>query len=241
MQIPRRLVALALMAASAMLACSVEADQTTDKIKTTLQSRLGNQVDIKGVSKSPIAGLYEVNLGSDIIYTDANADYVINGEIVDTRTHRNLTEARSNEINRVDFSSLPLADAVKVVKGDGKRKLAVFSDPNCPYCHRLEEVLQSVNNVTVYTFLYPVLSPDSTQKSKAIWCSPDRGKAWEAWMLERHQPMSASCDTSVLDKNLALGRHLNVSGTPTLFLADGTRMVGAQSADDLNQALAAVK
>jgi thiol:disulfide interchange protein DsbC len=130
---------------------------------------------------------------------------------------------------------------VKVVKGNGARKIAVFSDPNCPYCKQFETTLKSVDNVTVYTFLYPVLSPDSTAKSKSIWCSTDRAKAWESWMQDHQAPTAAgTCDTAAIDKNLALGRAMNVEGTPTVFLADGRRLPGAVPADRLNKELSAV-
>ncbi|QYD70798.1 DsbC family protein [Paraburkholderia edwinii] len=236
-----RIAALVLTVAAVALGCSAQADQTTDKLKSTLQSRLGSDVEIKGVSKSPIAGLYEVNLGSQILYSDANGDYLLLGDLVDAKTRKNLTEARLSELNRIDFASLPFANAVKVVKGDGSRKIAVFSDPNCPYCRQLENTLKSVDNITVYTFLYPVLSPDSTAKAKSIWCSTDRAKAWESWMTQRNAPTAAgTCDTAAIDKNLSLGQSMNVSGTPTVFLADGTRLPGAVPADQLNKALAAV-
>ncbi len=213
-----------------------------DKLKATLQARLGSDAPVKSVSKSPVAGLYEVNLGSQIIYSDAAGDYVLLGDLVDTRTHKNLTDARLSDLNRIDFTSLPFANAIKVVKGNGARKIAVFSDPNCPYCKRLETTLQSIDNVTVYTFLYPVLSPDSTLKSKAIWCATDRAKTWQSWMLDHRTPSGAgNCDTSALDKNLALGRGMNVTGTPTIFLPDGRRLPGAVSAEQLNQALASSK
>jgi thiol:disulfide interchange protein DsbC len=241
MKKPIRIAVIALAVASAALGCTAQADQATDKLKATLQTRLGD-VDIKSVSKAPIAGLYEVNLGSQIIYSDANGDYVLLGDLVDTKKRANLTEARLAETNKIDFASLPLANAVKVVKGDGSRKIAVFSDPNCPYCKQLETTLKSVDNVTVYTFLYPVLSPDSALKAKSIWCSADRAKTWEAWMLDHHAPSAAgNCDTSALDKNLALGRGMNVTGTPTVFLADGRRLPGAVSADQLDKALSAVR
>lgn len=232
----RGALSAALIAAMA-LGCSAHADQTTDKLKATLQARLPD-LQIKSITKAPVAGLYEVNVGAQLIYSDANGDYVFVGDLLDTKAHANLTEARLAEINKVDFASLPLADAVKVVKGNGSRKIAVFSDPNCPYCKQLEASLKSIDNITVYTFLYPVLSDDSTAKAKAIWCSADRAKTWEAWMLERRAPSgTGNCDTSAIDKNLALGRGMNVTGTPTIILADGRRLPGAVSADALERAL----
>jgi thiol:disulfide interchange protein DsbC len=239
MPIATRIAAAAALAAAVSLGCTAHADQTTDKLKSTLQARIPD-IQIKGIAKAPIAGLYEVNLGSQLIYTDASGDHVIAGELLDTKTHTNLSEARLAELNKVDFAGLPLKRAVKVVKGNGSRRIAVFSDPNCPYCKQLETTLKSVDNVTVYTFLYPVLSPDSMEKSKAIWCSSDRAKTWESWMVDHQPPASAAgnCDTSALEKNLALGRDLNVTGTPTIILSDGRRMPGAVSASALNEALA---
>ncbi|MEA3122770.1 MAG: thiol:disulfide interchange protein DsbC [Paraburkholderia sp.] len=232
-----RHAALAVFAAVLTIGCSAHADQTTDQLKATLEARLPD-VEIKGIAKAPIPGLYEVNLGTQILYSDAKGNYVLVGELLDTKSRTNLTEARLSELNKVDFASLPLGDAVKVVKGNGSRKMVVFSDPNCPYCKRLETSLKSIDNVTVYTFLYPVLSDDSTAKSKSIWCSADRAKTWEAWMLDHQVPAAAgSCDTSAIDKNLALGRSMNVTGTPTIILADGRRLPGAVPADALDRAL----
>lgn len=242
MPLAMRIAAAAALAAAVSLGCSAYADQTTDKLKTTLQARLP-EIQIKSISKAPIAGLYEVNLGTQLVYTDASGDYVIAGDLVETKTRSNLSEARLADLNKIDFASLPLERAVKVVKGNGSRRIVVFSDPNCPYCKQLETTLKSVDNVTVYTFLYPVLSSDSVAKSKAIWCAADRGKTWEAWMVDHRPPMSpaANCDTTVLEKNLALGRGLNVTGTPTIILTDGRRLPGAVSVDELNGALASAR
>jgi thiol:disulfide interchange protein DsbC len=237
----RALVAVATLAAVFGIGIAAQADQTTDKIKSTLQSRIGD-ADIKSVEKSPVPGLYEVNLGAQIVYTDATGNYLLMGDLVDTRTRTNITEARLAETNKIDFAKLPFENAVKVVKGTGARKIAVFSDPNCPYCKQLETTLKSVDNVTVYTFLYPVLSPDSTVKSKSIWCSKDRSSAWEGWMLDHAAPTAAaSCDTTAIDKNLKLGQSMNVTGTPTVFLADGRRLPGAVPADRLEKELSAVR
>jgi thiol:disulfide interchange protein DsbC len=232
-----RFAIAAALAAMLGIGCSAQADQTTDKLKQALEARVGDAT-IKSIEKTPIPGLYEVNLGSQIIYSDATGNYVLIGDLVDTRSSKNLTEARLSETNKIDFAKLPLENAVKVVKGNGSRKIAVFSDPNCPYCKQLETTLKSIDNVTVYTFLYPVLSPDSTAKSKSIWCSKDRGMTWESWMLDRKAPTTAgTCDTTAIDKNLKLGRSMNVTGTPTVFLADGRRLPGAVPADRLEKEL----
>jgi thiol:disulfide interchange protein DsbC len=222
-------------------AAAVRADAVTDKLKAVLQDRLGPEETIVGVAKSPVPGLYEINLGQQIIYSDATGDHLLLGDMIDTRTRTNLTQARLSDINRIRFDTLPLADAIKVVKGNGSRKIAVFSDPNCPYCKRFEQTLRGVDNITVYTFLYPILSPDSTVKAKTIWCASDRAKTWESWMVDRKAPTGGNqCDTAALDKNLALGHQLNVDGTPTVFLADGSRLPGAVDADELEKRLADV-
>jgi thiol:disulfide interchange protein DsbC len=242
MKITLRTVFAAAVTVAALFGIGVaaQADQTTDKLKATLQERMGD-AEIKSVTKSPIPGIYEINLGSQIVYSDATGNYMLLGDLVDTRTRTNLTEARLSEMNKIDFAKLPFENAVKVVKGDGSRKIAVFSDPNCPYCKQLENTLKSVDNVTIYTFLYPVLTPDSSVKSKSIWCSQDRSRAWEGWMLDHTAPTAAGgCDTTAIDKNLKLGQAMNVSGTPTVFLADGRRLPGAVPADQLEKALSAV-
>jgi thiol:disulfide interchange protein DsbC len=238
----RRVLPLLSMAVLAMLPLSrAYADATTDKIKAALKARLGDDIQILNVLKTPIPGIYEVDTADQIVYSDASGDYVLTGDLMDMKNHVNLTDARSTELNRIDFAKLPLDDAVKMVKGNGERKIAVFSDPTCPYCHKLEEELKSVDNVTVYTFLFPILSPDSTVKSKSIWCSSDRAKAWTSWMVDRRAPSAAgTCDTTVLSHNLELGRALHVTGTPTVFLADGRRLPGAVTADRLEKEMSSV-
>lgn len=223
-----------------------KADASLDRVKAAVQKTLGADAPIKSVARTPIPGLYEVSIGGEILYADEKAQYVIlGGNLVDTRTRQNLTEARQSELNKVDFAKLPFDRAFKYVKGNGSRKIAVFSDPNCPYCKRFEETLKSskIDNVTVYTFLYPVLGPDSDAKSKAIWCAADPVKAWHDWMLDKKAPPAATakCDDAPVRQNVALGHQYNVTGTPTIILADGRRLPGAVPAEELEKALATVK
>ena len=210
-------------------------------LKKTVEDRIGTPVD--AVSKLPVGGLYEVRVGTDIFYTDASGNYIIVGNIIDLRTRENLTKKRVEALvdaatPKVKFADLPLDSAVKIVKGNGKRQLAIFEDPNCVFCKRLEKSLQEISDVTIYVFLYPILGPDSLTKSKQVWCAADRGRAWSDWM-ERGTALTGdgACATP-LDKNLALGKKLRVDGTPTLFFSDGRRVPGAVPADELAKLLA---
>lgn len=197
---------------------------------------------VESVAKTPYGGLYEVVLKSgEIVYTDDQVGFIIDGSVIDSKTRRNMTQARQNQLSAIDFNTLPLEQALKVVKGNGSRTVATFEDPNCGYCKKLVKELQGLKDITIYTFLYPILAPDSTEKSKNIWCAKDRGKAWTDWMTEAKVPASASCDTGAIDKNLTLGRKLRIQGTPTLFLADGSRIGGYVSAAELEKSLAQVK
>jgi len=214
--------------------------QSNEKIKAELQKQFGSKIQIKSISPSPIPGIFEVVANSSIIYVDASAKFLIQGSITDLKTGANLTDAREDEINRIQFSDLPLQDAVKFVRGDGLRKMAVFADPNCGYCKTLEKTFQNMENITVYTFITPILSPDSTQKSKAIWCSSDPSKTWVAFMtMQTPVPSKTDC-ANPLDRNIALGKKLGISGTPAIFFADGSRIPGAASKDDLEKKLALV-
>jgi thiol:disulfide interchange protein DsbC len=179
-------------------------------------------------------------IDSDIFYVDANVNYVLVGRAIDARTREDLTEKRRDEILRVDFKSLPLDLAVKTVRGNGSRVFVVFADPNCPYCKRLERDLVMLDNVTMYTFLYPILSPDSMDKSKAVWCSNDRAAAWQDMMVNGKTvpPAPADC-VHPLQKTLALGQKLNVTGTPTIVFTDGRRLPGAVPLSRIEQMLTA--
>lgn len=197
------------------------------------------------VTKTPYAGLYEVFMGGQIIYTDEKLTFLIaEGRLVDTKTKKDITGERLEELTKIDFSTLPLNQAIKVVKGNGSRKLVVFSDVDCPYCKRLERnELSNITDVTIYTFLYPIeqLHPDAANKSKLIWCAKDRVKAWEDWILRDQLPSSAgSCDVP-LEKVGELARKIGVTSTPTLIFSDGKRMLGAQPYKEIERMLSAVK
>ncbi len=199
------------------------------------------KVKIESVVKTPYSGLYEVFLDGQIVYTDEKFSFlIVEGRLVDPKSKRDITGERLNELTKVDFSTLPLDQAIKVVKGNGSKKLVVFSDPDCPYCKRLEQKeLIGISDVTVYTFLYPLeqLHPDSANKSRAIWCAPDRAKAWEDWILNAQLvKVSGTCDTPI-EKVAELGRKLGITSTPTLLFANGKRMLGAYPAKDIEKAL----
>lgn len=198
----------------------------------------GLKVDL--VRVTPMPGLYEIQVGPDLLYADANVNYVLQGSLIDARARRDLTAERLETLQKVSFDTLPLDRAIKQVKGDGSRQIAVFEDPNCGYCKQLQRTLQDVDNVTVYTFLFPILAPDSTTKSRNIWCSADPAKAWQDWMLKGQAAPEAQCDTPI-EANLALGRKLNVQGTPALFFSDGSRVNGALPLDALKKKLDSVK
>ena len=220
----------ALLVMTSLIASCVAAETPIEaNIKKVLEPRLGEGAKIESVKKTDIAGLYEVRTGGNIIYTDQKGEYIISGQIFNAVTMQNLTKIRVDEINKIKFSDLPLENAVKLVKGDGKRVLAIFEDPNCGYCKRFRQTtLKEIDNVTVYTFMYNILSEDSAVKSKNIWCAPDRNKAWDEWMVNgKAAPVAAASCESPNDKVSALGHKLRINATPALFFADGTRVAGA--------------
>ena len=231
-----KLIPSLLAAASLGLALTATAQEPA--IRKTLAERIPQLEKIDEVRATPMGGLYEVRVGTDLFYTDAKGNFLIQGELIDTKARRNLTEDRINKLTAVDFNTLPLQDAFATVRGNGKRKLVVFADPNCGYCKRFERDLQNVDNVTIYTFLYPILSPDSAEKSRNIWCAKDRNNAWNDWMLREKTPAAASCDTAALQRNLAFGKKHKITGTPTLLFANGARVPGAIGAADIEKRLA---
>jgi len=206
---------------------SVAAIADEAEIRRAMEAKLGTKVE--SVAKSGYLGLYEVYADGNIFYTDDKVTAIMVGaQMIDARSMKNVTEERMRKLTAIKFSELPLERAIKQVRGDGKRVLATFEDPNCGYCKRLAKDLQKLDNVTVYTFLYPILSEDSVRKSRQIWCSADRARAWNDWMMDGKAPASKEdCDVSAVAKNQEFGRKLNITGTPTIFFADGERVPGA--------------
>ena len=215
--------------------------QPEQQIKTEIQKKLGTNAKVKSVSPAPVSGLYEVLVGNDIFYTDASGKYLIQGEIIELASGKNITEQRQADLNRIKWSDLTPANAIKNVRGNGSRQLAVFSDPNCGYCKRLEKSLQQLDNVTIYTYLIPILSPDSAQKSKQIWCSADPYKAYMDWMINGITPSGKSDCNTPLDKNMAFAKTYGVTGTPTLFFTDGSRFPGAVQITDIEKKFNSLK
>lgn len=198
---------------------------------------------VESVTKTPYPGLYEVFMGGQIVYTDEKLNFLIaEGRLVDPKTKKDITGERLEELTKIDFNSLPLNQAIKVVKGNGSRKLVVFSDVDCPFCKRLEQnELANIDDVTVYTFLYPIesLHPDAANKSRSIWCAPNRVKAWNDWIFNNKLPTTAAkCDVP-LENVGEMARKYGVTSTPTLFFADGKRMLGAQPHKEIERYLQA--
>ena len=204
-------------------------------IRKALTPKLGG-AKIEGVQPAPMAGLWEVRVrgrsGVQLLYTDAAGTFLIDGNLYDLKNDRNLTDERLRVLNAIKFESLPFEQAVKVQRGDGRRVVAMFSDPYCPYCQKFEQTLQKINDITIYVFMYPVIRPQNADHSKAVWCSPDRQKAWlDLALHHKPPPVAPSCDNPV-EKNLELGQSLGVNGTPTLIFANGERVGGGMGASD---------
>jgi thiol:disulfide interchange protein DsbC len=232
------LLRVAAMCALCLLSLPALADEA--QIRRALGAELGSNA-VEAVSPGPMPGIWEVLVrtrdGKQVVYTDATGSYLIQGSIYDVRNGRDLTEERMRKLTAIKFESLPLDQAVKVKRGDGRRTLVMFSDPYCPYCQKFEQALQQIDDITVYVFMYPVIRPQAADHSRAVWCSPDRAKAWLELALDHKRPAaSPDCDNPV-EKNLQLGRALRVNSTPTLILANGERVSGGMSAKALQDVL----
>ena len=232
----------AVFAAAALATLAVPLAQAQE---ATIRKNLGERVPqlqkIDEVSRTPMNGLWEVRVGNEILYTDAEGNFLIQGSLIDAKQKRNLTEERVEKLSAIDFDALPVKDAFTIVRGNGKRKMAVFEDPNCGYCKRFERDLQKVDNITIHMFLYPILGGDSPDKSRNIWCAKDKGKAWHDQMVKDQPAASATCDTGAIARNLEFGKKHRISGTPTLFFTDGSRVPGAVSSAQVEKFLADAK
>ena len=228
--------------ATCLVLCSTSLWAQDANLKKTLAERLPSLPKIEEVSKTPMPGVFEIRVqGNEIFYTDAKGDFLIQGALIDTKQKRNLTEERNDKLSAVSFDSIPTKFAFTQVKGNGKRKLVVFVDPNCGYCKRFEKDLQKIDNVTIYHMLYPVLGEDSKVKSRNIACAKDRAKTWNDWMLQGITPPAATCDNHNIEAIVEFGKKNRINGTPTLFVADGTRVPGAIDAAQVETLLNSVK
>lgn len=226
----KKMLSLALATALSTAALANEA-----AVKKALEAK---SVPVKSVTKAGVLGLYEVFTGDQILYTDDKASVIFDGHLIDLKARKSLTEERLRKLTAIKFSELPLDQAIKQVRGEGKRVMATFEDPNCGYCKRLAKDLVKVDNVTIYTFLLPILSPDSEKKSKQIWCAADKAKAWNDWMVDAKEPSGKDdCDTSAIKKNQEFARKMGISGTPSIYFANGERIPGAIPLQQIEQRL----
>lgn len=221
--------------ASVVLSISVaQADEAS--IRKVLSEKFP-EAKIASIQKTPYSGLYEIYMDGQLVYADANAQYIFLGDVLDVKNRTNLTQARLSVLNTVPINQLPLNNALKEVKGKGERKLVVFSDADCPYCRKFEEELKKVDNITVYTFLFPIegLHPKAAQISRQVWCAPDKNKAWDEYMSSGKVPNNnGKCDNPI-DENIKLGSKLGINGTPTILLSNGQRIPGMVPAAKLEE------
>lgn len=232
---------LSTLAALVLSAFTFSAQAGEAEVRQALQS-LSPGVKILAVSKSAVPGLMQAEVdggrGPTVLYLTENGEHLVMGEMIEVKSRRNLTQERLDSLTAIKWEALPLDNAVKVVRGNGARKFAVFSDPDCPYCKKAEQEFVKLDNVTIYTFMYPLqMHPDAPRKSKLVWCSKDRGQAWLDLMLKGKTPSGKdNCDNPV-EENLKLGEKLRIEGTPALILANGKRIPGYVPADRLDAML----
>ncbi len=236
---PHTLRAFAASALMALSLSNVIAQGHEATIRKNLSERIPQIPKIEEISPTPLTGIYELRLSTnEIYYSDAAGNYLIQGSLIDTKSKRNLTEEREAKLSAVDFNALPLKDAIVLVNGNGKRKLAVFEDPNCGYCKRFERDLAKVDNVTVFMFLLPVLGPNSVEKSRNVWCAKDPAATWVNLMQKDIPAPAAQCNTAAIERNLEFARKYKITGTPTLVAQDGTRVPGALNSTQIEKLLA---
>jgi thiol:disulfide interchange protein DsbC len=230
----------AALTALLFLAVSGLAVADESRIREVVEAKLGG-AKVEGIRPAPVAGLYEVRFrsreGIRIIYTDAQAAHIISGKIFETGTDRDLTEERMRKLNAIRFDSLPLDQAVKIRRGNGKRVMAMFSDPYCPACKSYEQALQQVDDVTIYVFMFPVIREELAGHSKAVWCSADRAKAWLDLALNGRRPAATAGCENPIEQNVELGRRLGIMSTPTTIFANGEKVAGGLPAADLRDLL----
>lgn len=235
-------IAMSLLVASSACA-AIASDADIEALQKALKEKYP-ATKVSEVHRSPIQGLYEVVLGRNIVYTDKEGKYFVVGHIYDMAQQIDLTAERLAELKKVDWAQLPLQDAIKIVKGNGERKIAVFSDPDCPFCAKLEkETFAKLDNATIYVFLYPLegLHPNAPTIAKKIWCSPDKAKAYLEYMINKTEPKAQeNCDNPI-DKNVKFGENLGIEGTPTLILENGRTIGGWVPLDRLEKELADAK
>lgn len=231
MKLIHSIIALAVIAGSA---CAKAQNPEQALFEVNLK-RLYPNTAFKNIRQTPMQGIFEVQMGENLAYVDSSGKYFLFGKLYDMPNQSDLTEARLAEINKINISTLPLKDAIKQVKGNGSRTLIVFSDPDCPFCKSLETSLKDLSDVTIYTFLFPLgaLHADAHRKAVNVWCSKDRAAAWAALMTQNKQAADSNCDNPI-DRNVALGTKLQVSGTPTMFSGDGRKRSGAADAGVIN-------
>jgi thiol:disulfide interchange protein DsbC len=227
-------VALSL-AASAARAGSAE---IVTSLKKIFEKRFPDQKVIH-VTPAAVDGLYEIFTGTAILYSDRTGEYLITGSLIESRTKKDLTAGRVDDLNRINFATLPFERAIRIARGNGKRQLAVFSDPDCPYCKRLETELAPIENVTIYIFLFPLeqIHPEAGAKSQSIWCAPDPAAAWVRWMVGGEEPESRICESNPTSQIVELGTKLHITGTPTMYFSNGRRHTGGMPTKDLTEAL----
>src|SRR4249920_1768424 len=213
---------------AATLATTALADEAS--VKRGVEARFDG-IKVDSVTKTSYAGLYEIVVGETLFYTDEKVTFIFKGDIIDARSQKNLTEERQQKLSVIKFEDLPLELAIKQVRGNGKRVVAIFSDPFCPYCKNLDRALMREDDITIYTFLYPILRAESPEKSRAIWCAPDRAKAYYDFMLNGRETASTAGCSAPVEKWLALGQKVGVRATPTSFATNGQRILGSRPED----------